>query len=741
MTPAPALPDESGRLSALDEYGILNTSSENDYDAIARLAAQICHTPVSIVGFIDATRHWFKASVGLGPLTESPRDISFCGHAIAQRAEFFSVPDTLKDERFADNPLVAQAPHVRFYAGVPLMSTDGYPVGTLCVLDVVPHEIDEDQREGLTQLARQVLVLLKLRRTISRLRIFESAVAHASDAILITSATTATIPTPRIVYANEAVTRTTGHAIEEVLGHSPAMFDDLASARPLIEWLPAIERRERFMTQTISVRKNGETFPVEVSVAPVLNDVGDCTHWVSIGRDLTERRQAEAALLRTKSVEALNERLTAQMEQRRKVEERLAFAALHDDLTGLPNRVLFGRCLEDALIRVRGRGEPDTAVLFLDLDRFKRVNDSFGHLVGDELLTLVAKRIASSLRLSDTLARFGGDEFTVLLTPIKDAADALQMAERLSASLAGPFKVGGREAFIRASIGIAIVEDFYAEAEHVLRDADIAMYRAKDNGRDRCQMFHPGLRERAMHIADLEIDLRLALERKEFRLVYQPIVDLHNANVTGFEALVRWHHPQRGIISPADFIALLEETGLIVPVGERIITEASRQLRIWHDQFPSNPPLTMSINVSTRQLVSESLAAHVERTLEATGLVPEHVHIELTESALMQDVEESVRCLARLRRLGVKLNIDDFGTGYSSLSYLRTLAVDCLKIDRSFISADGNTHMHDGEIVSTIILLATQLRIEMSLSRFSGHVTTLQSAATNRTLRGSYSRG
>jgi len=434
VTRPPIPADEEARLSVLSDYGILDTPQEDDFDAIAQLAAGICGTPVSIVGFIDGSRHWFKASVGVGALTQNERDLSFCGHAIAQPTELFVVGDTLKDERFTDNPSVARAPHVRFYAGVPLVTPEGAAIGTLCVLDVVPRALDDAQRDALKQLARQVLVLLQLRRTISRLRVFESAVAHASDSILITEAGNPASPSPpAITFANDAFTRLTGYRRDDVVGHPRTLLDGPATdATALDAMLSAIARRERLTIEVTAYRKNGEAFPAEVSFAPVLDDSGACTKWVSIGRDLTQRKKGEAALVRARLMEETNAALQSEIDQRRKAEDRLTFATLHDELTGLPNRAFFVERLQQGLDRAREEGRSNSAVLFIDLDRFKRVNDSFGHLIGDELLNLVGKRLAASLRPSDTLARFGGDEFTVLVEPTDSALDVTQIAERLS---------------------------------------------------------------------------------------------------------------------------------------------------------------------------------------------------------------------------------------------------------------------------------------------------------------------
>ncbi len=396
---------------------------------------------------------------------------------------------------------------------------------------------------------------------------------------------------------------------------------------------------------------------------------------------------------------------------RKQAEEQLLHDAIHDALTGLPNRTLFMDRLDRAIRHSKRHLDYLFALLFVDFDRFKVVNDSLGHLVGDELLIAIANRIRKCIRPGDTIARLGGDEFTILLEEIAEPEDAIVAAERVQTVVSSPFNVSGHEVFTTASIGIAISGPHYVRAEELLRDADIAMYRAKDLGRARHVVFHHGMYTTAVALLDLENDLRRAVERAEFVVHYQPIVSLADARIIGFEALIRWNHPQKGLIYPMEFVPIAEETGLIVPIGRWILAEACAQMRGWQQQF-ARDDLTISVNLSGKQLAYPDFTSHIEQVLEASGLPAQTLSLEITESVLMENSQSATQTLTRLRDLGVKLHIDDFGTGYSSLSYLHRFPIDTLKIDRSFIS-----HIETGdenlEIVRTIMTLAANLKIKV----------------------------
>ena len=393
---------------------------------------------------------------------------------------------------------------------------------------------------------------------------------------------------------------------------------------------------------------------------------------------------------------------------RKRAEERLLYDAFHDALTGLPNRALFIDHLKLSVERAKRRKDRQFAVLFLDFDRFKIINDSLGHMVGDQLLVGIARRLEACLRPGDTVARLGGDEFTVLLEDLNDTREAIEVAERLQQTLSLPFNLKGSEVFTTVSIGIALSTIGYEHAEEVLRDADTAMYRAKLNGKARHELFDKAMHASAMTLLQLETDLRRAIERKEFVLHYQPIVALETGVIRGFEALVRWQHPERGFISPIDFIPIAEETGLIIPIGQWVLEEACRQIRKWQDQFPQHPPLQISVNLSGKQFTQANLIEQISRLLRETEIDPHTLKLEITESMMMENIDTAINMLEQLRRLGIELSMDDFGTGYSSLSYLHRFPISTLKIDRSFVSRMTSNN-ENAEIVRTIVMLARNL--------------------------------
>src|ERR1051326_3055934 len=384
-----------------------------------------------------------------------------------------------------------------------------------------------------------------------------------------------------------------------------------------------------------------------------------------------------------------------------------------DPLTNLPNRMRFTERGARAITKP-GR-EPDYAfpVLLLDVDRFKVINDSLGHLVGDELLVGVARRLRQmDEKFPATLARLGGDEFGILLDEVVGSGDGAKVARWVANALAQPFPLEGREVYCSMSIGIAMGPGDASKAEDILRDADTAMYRAKALGGGRFEMFDQDMRRRAMERLELEMDLRHAVEHQEFELHYQPKVELKDGAVAGMEALVRWNHPRRGLLQPAEFIPIAEETGLIVPLGVWVLEKACDQLEVWQKAFPRTPALTMSVNVSSRQFREPGFSGHVRRVLHATGIDPNTLKLELTETALLDDVMETSRIMHELKDLGVGLKIDDFGTGYSSLSNLVRLPLDTLKIDSSFV-ADLGEGRDGSEIVKTVIRLAAGLHLNV----------------------------
>jgi diguanylate cyclase (GGDEF)-like protein/PAS domain S-box-containing protein len=400
--------------------------------------------------------------------------------------------------------------------------------------------------------------------------------------------------------------------------------------------------------------------------------------------------------------------------ERHAADQALRHRVLHDSLTGLPNRLSFVDAVNDSIGRATVSGSP-IGILFLDLDHFKLINDSLGHHAGDALLRAVAPRLRAHLRPGDVVARFGGDEFGVLIDRLADEEEAIAIADRVAAAFAQPFSIDGVEHFITASIGIAVArpaDQRTLSAELLIRDADAAMYRAKDRGRARCVLFDAAMRASAMRRLEVERELRHAHDRNELTLYYQPIVGLRTGEISGLEALVRWEHPHRGLLDPAEFIPIAEDSGLIEPIGRWVQERACRQILAWQEQRPDSRPFDVAVNLSARQVAHRDLPATVAEILARTGLDPVHLRLEITESVLVEESATAIKSLEALNELGVRLVLDDFGTGYSSLAYLNRFPFHALKIDRSFVDALG-IEQERTAIVEAIIGMARALSLEV----------------------------
>jgi PAS domain S-box-containing protein len=500
-------------------------------------------------------------------------------------------------------------------------------------------------------------------------------------------------------------------AYQKVLGYSPEDLKNTSSFEQIhpddrLRVVKAAEKaRQTGCGERLEYRvrhRDGSWRSLESTASPIRNAKGQTDKLVIVNRDITERKRAE---------------------------ELLAHNAFHDGLTNLPNRALFLDRLQHALTLSKRHTNYKFAVLLIDVDEFKIVNDSLGHTAGDELLIRIGQRLKEVVRRTDTvsrphnsgvreqtingdtLARLGGDEFTILLDDIRDPIEAVRVAERVQAELAPPFVVNQQKIVVSASIGIAASTSPHTQAEDLLRDADIAMYRAKRAGKARCEVSDTAMHADAVKRLRLETDLRKALEQGEFRVYYQPIVSLQTAKITGFEALTRWQRPE-GVLSPMEFIAVAEETGLIIPMNRQLLREACQHLQSWQSEFPSSPPLSMSVNLTSKEFAQPDLVGEIRKSLDQTGLDPGCLQLEIIETIAMGDAEKSGHVLSQLKALGVRLSIDDFGTGYSSLGRLRRIPVDTLKIDRSFIS-NMDSDPENREIVRTIIMLAHNLGLKV----------------------------
>lgn len=517
------------------------------------------------------------------------------------------------------------------------------------------------------------------RAAAQRQRILERSLEASSNAVVITDARQ---PGHPAVYVNPAFTRITGYLARDVLGHSPRFLGGPDTDERDVAQIRAALAEGRTLSITLRAhRRDGSPFWNQVFLSPVHDDDGVVTHFVAIMNDISERKEQE---------------------------NQLAYQATHDALTGLANRALFGdRLVHDfALAR---RHAQILAVLFIDLDEFKPINDTLGHKVGDQLLISVARRLAAALRAGDTLARFGGDEFVLLLPDLDHPGEAEEVAERLLLELTRPHKVNGHELHISASIGIAINDEPLEDPEKLLQHADMAMYKAKQQGRNAYQRYTGDLDSKLSQRVMLRNELQEAIDHDQLVLHYQPLLDA-SGRVDGLEALVRWHHPAKGFISPADFIPLSEETGQIIPLSRWVMAQACHDARTLVDQGLLAG--RMAVNLSPMQFHRPSFLATLRGVLDETGLPPSHLELELTEGILMRDTEGAIDILNALNGMGISTAIDDFGTGFSSLGYLRTLPIDKIKIDRSFVR-DVTASDKDAAICQGVITLARELDLRV----------------------------
>jgi diguanylate cyclase (GGDEF)-like protein/PAS domain S-box-containing protein len=835
------LKDEIRRLSVLAEYKLVDTAREQQYDDMVLLATRLCKTPIAVISLITSDRQWFKASIGLD-VRETSREIAFCNHTV-QQEDIFLVEDSLRDPRFASNPLVLGSPYLRFYAGVPLTSNEGYAIGSLAVMDTEPRSLDPDCLDSLRILAHDVMVQLEMRRQVDALenlthelrqtqrelqasyhlleqrveerteavnnanrqmkaeiaermrqatetRAFidslpglfyvfdadgrfiywnkqfekitgrshlEIASAHPLDLIgsanekelvkeriakvfntgtgtveadLITSSG-ARIPhffsgakivmqgrtcicgmamdtTERrrteeslrlrnraiqasvnaivitdldgaMEYTNPAFERMTGYSIDEVVGKNCSFLQGDDTEQPgLASIRRAVRMREEGRALLRNYHKDGTLFWNDLHIAPVPNAAGTVTHFVGVLNDVTGIKNYE---------------------------EQLEMHANVDSLTGLANRNVLKDRIRHAIAAAQ-RQRNKIVVGFMDLDNFKFVNDSLGHSVGDELLKRVAERLASCLRGQDTIARYGGDEFAFVLPGQNDEKSVSVLMDRILKVLDKPFHIDSHKFFISCSIGLSFYPRDGEDVDSLLKNADAAMYRAKDKGRNNFQFYTPAMNQKVTERLSMEAKLRQALAGDEFVLHYQPKVELKTGRIVGVEALLRWNAPNGQLIAPSTFIPLAEETGLIVPIGEWVMYTACSHIRALRETGLA--PVQVAVNISARQFESKSLVDLVNHALAASGLEPGFLELELTESLVMHNPEEVIRILLALKEMGLHLSIDDFGTGYSSLSYLQRLPVDRLKIDQSFVR-DIGADPNDAIIARAVISLGHSL--------------------------------
>ncbi|GAB4257434.1 MAG: hypothetical protein Kow0065_06680 [Methylomicrobium sp.] len=534
--------------------------------------------------------------------------------------------------------------------------------------------VKNELSSGLLQ--RSMHYAIERKRAELKLRLAATVFESTLEGILITDAKT------NIISVNEAFCAITGYDRDEIIGRTPSMFESEHHSHAFFRQLwDILNKTGQWRGEIWNRRKSGEVFPAWVNISAVTNTVDDKVgHYVAVFTEITELKLSE---------------------------QRLNYLAHHDPLTGLPNRLLFHDRLEQAVLQAQ-RTKRFIAVMFLDLDRFKLINDTLGHPIGDELLVAVAERLRRCARETDTIARLGGDEFAVILSNMSDEQDVEHVAEKIIQTLSSVFCVGGHEVFVTTSIGITLYPGLNHDRGKLLESADVAMYHAKKHGRNNYQFYTADMNAAAYERLRLETNLRRALEREEFRLYYQPQIDVQSGSVTGVEALIRWQSPELGLVSPAEFIPLLEETGLIVQVGEWVIETACRQMKDWLNA--GYPPMTMAVNLSARQFHQFDLVDKIESILKGFNLPPELLELELTESVVMDCVDDAIDILTKLKQMGVKVAIDDFGTGVSSLGYLKHFPIDTLKISHDFVLNLPRDSV-DASIASAVINLARNMQL------------------------------
>ncbi len=545
--------------------------------------------------------------------------------------------------------------------------------------DIDANTLDRSIRYAI----KNFQILLELKESLQKYEELGVAIRNISTGVVIADAQAPDMP---ILYVNPAFTKITGYTEAEVIGQNCRFLQGGGTNQDTLELLrAAIRNQQPFSGVLLNYRKDGTSFWNELKLNPIFDGKGTLTRYVGLQTDITERISTE---------------------------EQLLHNALYDKLTNLPNRTLFLDRLEQVLSYAKRNPSYTFSVLFLDLDRFKIINDSFGHPVGDELLIAVSHRLMNCIRAEDTISRFGGDEFVILLPNTPNLSNAITVANRIHEEIKHSFHLTAQDLTISVSIGIALSQSDYELAEDIIRDADIAMYRAKAMGRSQYAIFDTTMYKEIATIQQIEADLRQAILKEELEVYYQPIIHVATLRLAGFEALVRWHHPIRGLVAPADFISIAEETGLVVAIDQWVLLQACEQMQTWITRFNFVEPVQICVNLSSRQLHQVNFTEVVIDILKTTKLEPHHLKLEITESSIMEDINVACENLKKLVNLGILTATDDFGTGYSSLSYLHRLPINSLKVDRSFITNIDTSHTNL-EMARLITLLGHNMNMNV----------------------------
>ncbi|HJV54078.1 MAG TPA: EAL domain-containing protein [Noviherbaspirillum sp.] len=661
-----------------------------------RLLDEICHIAVEHGGFplvrialpdADGKRwHWaarWGKDVGLPECDDLIHDC-LSEKTNALQSATLKVCSNRHEHDPERHPACPQALAAGFASHAVLRLRDGgNTIGLFSLYAYEPDCFDPAQLRLLDEMAEDLSFALaniereaQRRKVEDNLRKLSRAVEQSASAVMITDRNGV------IEYVNPWFTRINGYTAEEVIGKKPQLLrsDETHPETHKRMW-DTLKSGKEWTGELHNTKKNGELYWCLETISPLKNEAGEITHYVAVTEDISERKQNEQTI------------------------RHLAF---HDPLTGLPNRRLFNDRLQQAIVALQRRGNA-FALMLLDLDRFKTVNDTLGHDIGDALLKAVAARLSACVRQGDTLARMGGDEFALLSFDVGQPEDTAHIAGKLVDAFREPFHLYGHELYMTASVGVTLYPADATDGDALIRNADIALYRAKDCGRNNFQFFTEDMNVAIMQRLQLENSMRWAIERGEFQLYFQPQVDIVSGRIRGTEALIRWSHPELGMVSPAKFIPLAEETGMIAQIGEWVLRTACAQAKAWQR---AGAPMRVAVNLSARQFLQGDLADTIEGVLREQQLPPSLLEVELTEGVLMEDTSQTAAILDRLHRMGVQISIDDFGTGYSSLSYLKRLPIHVLKIDQSFVR-DIHTDPDDRAIVTAVIALAHSMKLEV----------------------------
>lgn len=729
----PAIIRDPARLYELHRLDLLDTAPEASFDRLTRLVARVLNKPVVLISLVDADRQFFKSQIGLDESLaisrETPMTYSFCQHVVASGAALM-IDDARRHPLVHDSPAIWDLGVVA-YAGVPLTTRTGHHLGTLCAADTQAHHWTADEVDILREMAQSVMAEIELRDRIRQQAIIEEQLRQSEEhyRLVVTTMDNGMVmhdASGAIVACNPSAERILGLTADQLEGRTsidprwrtihedgapfpgethPAMIT-LRTGKPLCNVVMGVYRLDGELTwisiNSQPVFQEGETKPVAV---------------VATFQDITEQKLAEADI--EQHIAELGELYL-----------QVAYQNEHDPLTGLANRQLFEKSASEALSDARRTGH-EVGICFVDLDLFKQTNDTFGHATGDHLLEQVARRLERSVRDGDTVARIAGDEFTIVLGNLSSRDEAVAVAERILAALNQPFWINTHMIMITSSIGLSFYPADGLTLDELLREADAALYQAKAMGRNACQMAGGRQKKdfyRRMHIQQA---LHSALDNGQFRLYYQPQYDLNSSRITGAEVLLRWQHPELGVISPDEFIPIAEQTGLIIPIGNWVLDKACRQAKAWQQQGYN---LSVAINVSPVQFDRTDCAQEIAAALARYDLPPEYLTIELTEDVLVDRIEEKAASMMQIALMGVGVMIDDFGTGYSSLRYLQDLPLTGLKIDRGFVQDIGEDPAKTSKTTAIIATMAVVAH-HLGLTVIAEGVETEQQVMTLRDLK------